>query len=213
MALIEPAASITGSLTQFATSLVTDLGLAGIFALMLLDSACIPVPSEVTMLFAGFSVSEGHYSLVAVVIAGVLGNLAGSLLAYGVGLYGAGWLGRRGVRRLLVHERALDRAQRWFDRYGSASVFFSRMLPLVRTFISLPAGFGRMPFLRFTLFTVLGCIPWVLAWAVVGEIVGHNWTQWKDHLRYADYAVAALAVAVVAWLIARRLRGGDPQAG
>ena len=201
-----PIGSVTGSLTHVATSLVSQAGLVGIFVLMLLDCACIPIPSEVTMLFAGFSVSDGHYNLAAVVVAGTLGNLVGSVLAYGVGLYGSGLLRSRRVRSLLVHDRTLDRAQGWFDRYGAASVFFSRMLPLVRTFISLPAGFARMHFWRFTVFTLLGCIPWVLAWALVGDAVGHNWTSVRDQLRYVDYAVVAAVVAVVSWLAVRRLR-------
>lgn len=201
--LILPAGSITGGLTNFATSLVTDLGLVGIFTLMLLDSACIPIPSEVTMMFAGFGVAQGHYNLAAIVIAGTLGNLIGSQLAYAVGYYGSGWLDNRVARRLFLHERSLGRARQWFERYGSASVFFARMLPLVRTFISLPAGFGRMPFWRFSLFTLLGCIPWVLAWALIGDAVGQNWTHWKDHLVYADYAVLALAAAGITWLVVR----------
>ena len=206
LALQVPAASITGSLTQFATNLVAQAGLVGIFVLMLLDCACIPVPSEVTMLFAGFNVSTGHYSLVAVVLAGVLGNLAGSILAYWVGRYGSDLLRGRGARRVFLHERSLDRAHDWFERYGAASVFFSRMLPLVRTFISLPAGFARMDFGRFCLFTTLGCIPWVLAWAIIGDAVGHNWTHWRDQLKYVDYAVVAAAVAAASWLVVRRLR-------
>lgn len=201
------AGSITGSLTRLATSLVTQLGLGGIFALMLLDCACIPVPSEVTMMFAGFSVSEGHYGLAAVIVAGVLGNVVGSLLAYGVGLYGNDLLRHRASRRLLVHERSLQRAQGWFARYGAVSVFFSRMLPLVRTFISLPAGLARMGIGRFTLFTALGCIPWVVAWALIGDTVGRNWTHWRDQLHYVDDAVLALLVIAVAWLLARWIRG------
>ena len=108
-----PIGSVTGSLTNVATSLVSQAGLVGIFVLMLLDCACIPIPSEVTMLFAGFSVSQGHYNLVAVIVAGTLGNLVGSVLAYGVGLYGSGLLRSRRVRSLLVHDRTLDRAQGW----------------------------------------------------------------------------------------------------
>jgi membrane protein DedA with SNARE-associated domain len=202
-------ASITGSLATFATNTVSDLGLAGIFVLMLLDCACIPIPSEVTMLFAGFGVSQGHYSLPEIVIAGTLGNLVGSWIAYGVGYFGRERIlershGRAG--RILTHGGALDRAQTWFDRYGAISVFLGRMLPLVRTFISLPAGFARMPFWRFTLFTLLGCIPWVLALGALGDGVGSNWTQWKDHLRYVDYAVVAAAAVGISLLFAKWVR-------
>jgi membrane protein DedA with SNARE-associated domain len=116
-------------------------------------------------------------------------------------------IGRRRGSALLLHGGSLDRAQRWFDRYGSASVFFTRMLPLAGTFISLPAGFARMPFGRFTVFTLLGCIPWVLAWALVGDAVGSNWAHVKDQLVYADYAVLALAAAAAAWLTVRWILG------
>jgi membrane protein DedA with SNARE-associated domain len=204
--LIVPAGSITATLTDFATTLVTNLGLIGIFTLMLLDCACIPIPSEVTMMFAGFSVSQGHYSLAAVVIAGTLGNVVGSQLTYAVGFYGSGKLRQRDARRLFGHERWVNRAEHWFDQYGSISVFFSRMLPLVRSFISLPAGFGRMPFIRFSVLTLLGCIPWALAWAAIGDAVGQNWVQWKDQLRYVDYAALALVASAAIWLIARALR-------
>jgi membrane protein DedA with SNARE-associated domain len=206
IALLLPVGSITAGLTNFATNVVGDLGLLGIFVLMLLDSACIPIPSEVTMLFAGFGVWQGHYSLPAIVAAGALGNLVGSQLAYAVGFYGGGRMRGREPRWLAGHRRSLERAQRWFDRYGPISVFAARMLPLVRTFISLPAGLGRMPFGRFSLLTLLGCIPWVLAWAVVGDAVGQNWTQLKDQLQYVDYAVLALAVAGAGWLLTRQLR-------
>lgn len=206
-----PTASITGSLADFATSVVNSLGLPGIFVLMLLDCACIPIPSEVTMLFAGFGVSSGHWSLPAVIAAGTLGNLVGSWIAYAVGFYGSDRLLARGSR-LLGHRGAVERAQLWFDRYGSLSVFLSRMLPLVRTFISLPAGFGRMPIGRFTVYTLLGCLPWVAGLAIVGDIVGHNWTKWRDSFHYVDYAVVAVAaVAVVVILVrwARRRSGSE----
>jgi membrane protein DedA with SNARE-associated domain len=205
-------ASIIQTLAQFATSVVSDLGLIGIFVLMLLDCACVPIPSEVTMLFAGFGVSQGDFSLPAIVAAGTLGNLVGSWIAYGVGIYGSERLLQGRAPRLLLHEHALQRAHRWFARYGSASVFVSRMLPLVRTFISLPAGIARMPLRRFSLFTLLGCLPWVLGLAVLGNVVGRNWTHWRDHLRYVDYAVLAVAAAIgiaatARWLHTRADKG------
>jgi membrane protein DedA with SNARE-associated domain len=212
-ALLAPAASITGTLASFATRVVADLGLVGIFVLMLLDCACIPIPSEVTMLFAGFGVSRGDFSLPAVVAAGTLGNVVGSQLAYAVGFYGRAKLLERHTQLPVVGDRALDRAQRWFDRYGPVSVLLSRILPLVRSYISLPAGLGRMPFGRFSMYTLLGCFPWVLALATVGTVVGRNWTQWRDQLLYVDYAVlagtsAAVSVLIVHWL-RRRNRDRD----
>src|SRR3954469_100512 len=147
-------ASITDPLVRFATNVVGDLGLAGVFVLMLLESACIPIPSEATMLFAGFNVSEGHYSLFLATAVGVAGNVVGSWIAYAVGYYGRIDILERHGRKVGIRMHHLEAADRWFDRHGDATVFFTRMLPIVRTFISLPAGVARMPFWRFTAFTL-----------------------------------------------------------
>jgi membrane protein DedA with SNARE-associated domain len=207
-------AAITDRLVDFAVNVVGDLGLAGIFVLMLLESACIPIPSEATMLFAGFNVDKGEYSLIAAVAAGVLGNLVGSWIAYGVGYYGrTEWLEKHG-RKLHIKPEHLAWADRWFQRYGEATVFFTRMLPIIRTFISLPAGVARMPFWRFTVFTLLGCIPWVFTLTFIGKQAGANWEDWKNNLHYVDYAVAAMIVIGAVWLIvrARRRRSADATA-
>ena len=199
-------ASITDKLATFATNVVGDLGLPGIFLLMTLESALIPIPSEATMLFAGFNVHNGEYSLFAVTAAGVLGNLLGSWIAYAIGYYGRLELVERHGNKLHVKQSHLELAERWFERYGAPAVFFSRMLPIVRTFISLPAGVARMPFWRFTTLTVLGCIPWVFALAFAGKQAADNWTKWKDNLHYVDYAVAILIVIGIVWLLVRRRR-------
>ena len=199
-------ASITDPIVNLAVDVVDAIGLLGVFVLMVLESACIPVPSEATMLFAGFNVSDGEYSLIAAVAAGVLGNLVGSWIAYAIGYYGRIDVLEKHGRKLHIKPSHLEWADRWFERYGSATVFFTRMLPIIRTFISLPAGVARMPFWRFTLFTVLGCIPWIFMLTFVGKQVGENWTQWKDSLHYVDYAVLALIVLGVAYLIVRRRR-------
>jgi membrane protein DedA with SNARE-associated domain len=203
-------AAVTDKLVDFAVNVVGDLGLAGVFVLMLLESACIPVPSEATMLFAGFNVDNGHYSLFAAVAFGVLGNLVGSWIAYAVGYYGRiEWLEKHG-RKIHIKPEHLAWADNWFQRYGDATVFFTRMLPIIRTFISLPAGVARMPFWRFTGLTLLGCIPWVFALTFIGKQAGANWTSWKNSLHYVDYTVAALIVIGLVWLFirARRRRAG-----
>ncbi len=182
------------------------MGLAGIFVLMLAESACIPIPSEATMLFAGFGVSQGRFSLLAISVAGVAGNLAGSWLAYAIGYYGRLELVEQHGHRLHIKPSHIASADRWFSRYGQATVLFTRVLPIVRTFISLPAGVARMPVLRFTLFTLLGCIPWVVLLGFAGQQVGHNWTQWKDAFSYIDYIVVAAVVVWIGFLIARRVR-------
>jgi membrane protein DedA with SNARE-associated domain len=199
-------ASITDPLVRFATNVVGDLGLAGVFVLMLLESACIPIPSEATMLFAGFNVSEGHYSLLVVTLVGSVANLVGSWVADGVGWYGRVDILEKHGRKLHIKPSHLAMADRWFERHGDATVFFTRMLPIVRTFISLPAGVARMPFWRFTVLTFLGCLPWVFALAFIGQQVGANWEDWKDSLHYVDYAVAAAIVVGVALLILRNRR-------
>ncbi len=208
-------ASISEQLANTATSVVNDLGLGGIFVLMLLESACIPIPSEATMLFAGFNVATGHYSLFAITVAGVAGNVVGSWLAYGVGYYGRLELLERRGRWLHVSPRQLRRADRWFVRYGPITVLLTRMLPLVRTFISLPAGVARMPFRRFTLFTLIGCIPWVFLLGLIGELAKDNWKSWRHGLQYLDYAVlAAVVIGIVLLIIRWRRRGaqGEPAA-
>jgi membrane protein DedA with SNARE-associated domain len=205
-------AAITDRLVDFAVNVVGDLGLAGIFVLMLLESACIPVPSEATMLFAGFNVANGEYSLFAATAAGVLGNLVGSWIAYGVGYYGrVEWLEKHG-KKVFIKPHHIRWADDWFQRHGESTVFFTRMLPIVRTFISLPAGVARMPFWRFTIFTLLGCIPWVFLLTFIGKQAGANWEDWKNSLHYVDYAVLALIVVGVVWLVvrARRRRAGAP---
>ena len=202
-------ASITDPLVQFATDVIDKLGLPGIFVLMLAESACIPIPSEATMLFAGFNVANGHWSLLEVTAVGVVANLVGSWIAYAVGYYGRVDVLERHGRALHVKPSHLQWADRWFERYGDVTVFFSRMLPIIRTFISLPAGVARMPFWRFTVLTTLGCIPWVFLLAFVGKQAGDNWSTWKDNLHYVDYVVVAAVVLGIAWLVLRRRRRAD----
>ncbi|MGE5636102.1 MAG: DedA family protein [Nocardioidaceae bacterium] len=199
-------ASITDPIVQLAVDVVDAMGLPGVFVLMVLESACIPVPSEATMLFAGFNVSNGEYSLVAATAVGSVANLIGSWLAYWLGRVGRVDLLEKHGRALHVKQSHLEWADRWFARYGDATVFFSRMLPIIRTFISLPAGVARMPFWRFSLLTLAGCIPWVLMLTLIGKTAGDSWSDWKDHLHYVDYAVLAAIVATVAWLLVRRRR-------
>ena len=199
-------ASLTDPIVQFAVDTVDALGLPGVFVLMLLESACIPIPSEATMLFAGFNVSNGEYSLAAATAAGVLGNLVGSWIAYGVGYFGRVDVLEKHGRKLHIKKSHLEWADRWFERHGDATVFFTRMLPIIRTFISLPAGVARMPFWRFTVFTLAGCIPWVLLLTFIGKEAGDNWESWKDSLHYVDYVVLAAIVIGIVWLLIRGRR-------
>jgi membrane protein DedA with SNARE-associated domain len=198
---------IVDPIVEFATDFIEATGLVGVFVLMLLESACVPVPSEAIMLFAGFNVSEGDMTLFGIVAAGVIGNIAGSWLAYAAGYYARIDLLEKN-RLIHVSRKHLDQADRWFQRYGDATVFFTRMLPIIRTFISLPAGVARMPFWRFTLLTAVGCVPWVLMLGIVGREVGERWEEWQDKLHYFDYVVIAAILLLVGWLLLRRWRGG-----
>jgi membrane protein DedA with SNARE-associated domain len=203
-------AVVSDTLFNTASDTVADLGLIGIFFLMLLDAACIPIPSEATMLFGGFAVSQGHQNFIAVVLAGLIGNLAGSLLAFLVGRYGRRWIDRHASGRLLSR-RHLATADRWFERYGAASVLFARILPVARTFISLPAGASRIPLARFMVLTAIGCLPWVLAWALLGDILGQNWDSLRGAISYADYVVLGLVVAAAGYWILRGSRRAAPR--
>ncbi|GAC1441068.1 MAG: DedA family protein [Solirubrobacteraceae bacterium] len=213
-------ASLTDSLVTFASHLVRDGGLPAIFFLMALESACVPIPAEGTMLFAGFAVvdptqaaAQHHLTLVGVVLAGVLGNLVGSWVAYAVGYFGRIELLEKHGPKLHVKPSHLAWADRWFARYGDASIFFSRMLPVIRTFISLPAGVARAPFVRFTVLTVLGCAPFVFALALIGHQVGSRWETWKNDLGYVDYVIEAAIVIGIGYLVLRWRRGrGDAAA-
>ncbi len=195
-------ASVTDKLATWATTVVGDLGLPGIFLLMTGESACIPIPSEPTMLFAGFNVHEGKYTVLAAVLVASFANLLGSCIAYAVGYYGR--LELLEERRIFhVSQKHLAWADRWFERYGAPAVFFGRLLPVVRTFIALPAGIARMRFTTFVALTFLGAVPWNLALVLTGKAAANNWEDWKSRLHYVDYAVLALILAGIAFLAVR----------
>ena len=190
-------------------------GYLAVFVLMLLESACIPIPSEVTMLFAGFLASPENttdavqLNFVVVAVMGVLGNVVGSWLAYGVGrAVGRTPLDRWG-KYVGIRAHDIDKAERWWAKRGTAAVFFSRMLPVVRTFISLPAGIERMPFWRFTVYTAIGCVPWVFALTGVGYALGENWNSIIGSFEIASYVIAGLLVVALAAYLIRRRRTQD----
>jgi membrane protein DedA with SNARE-associated domain len=193
------------SLTHHLQTFIASHGLAAVFVLMVLESACIPVPSEVTMIYAGYLVSQGDMVFWQAVVVGSFANLVGSWIAWAAGAYGvdAVWL-RSG------HTRArIDQAQRWFERYGTRVVFFSRMLPVIRTFISLPAGIARMPLGRFTVLTFVGCLPWCLMLVGIGDAAGANWDTWHHRLGYLDYVVVLALLAAGGWWLLRRRRAAS----
>ena len=197
---------------QLVTEEIAKYGYAAIFLLMVLESACVPIPSEVTMLFGGALVSapflapEHQLDLVAVALVGAGANLVGSWLAYWAGYAGGRPLVDRWGRYLLLRPHEIDRAHTWFDRYGQEAVFFGRLLPVVRTFISLPAGVARMNVWKFSLYTVLGCLPWTFGLAFLGYKLGERWDEVERFLRPVSWLVAALVVTAVGWWAWRRVR-------
>lgn len=207
-------ASISESLVNETAHFVRGAGLPGIFVLMALSSACIPIPSEVVMLFAGFAVadpsqagSSHHLTMTGIVLAGVLGTITGSWLAYAVGRGGRLELIERHGAKLHIGPAQIQRADRFFGRYGELTVLFGRMIPFVRAVVSLPAGVARMPIGRFTLFSLIGTIPWVLALALAGHALGSDWTSVRKGFEYVDYAVLALVVLGIAYAVLRRRSG------
>ena len=192
---------ILAVLFVFIKSTIAATGYSGIAILMAIESACIPLPSELIMPFAGYLVYEGSMSLFWVATAGAIGCNLGSLVAYEIGHYGGRPLVERYGRWILMGRRELDWADRFFARWGHAAVFIARLLPVVRTFIALPAGVARMPRGKFHTYTFLGSWPWcfVLAWA--GMKLGENWRSLGKYFHQFDVVIGVLIVAAVGWFI------------
>jgi membrane protein DedA with SNARE-associated domain len=198
---------------------IATYGYLAIFGLMLLEAACIPVPSELIMTFGGAlaagAVPGTSLNLAGVIVAGVAGNVAGSYLAWAAGRYGGQAALRRWGRRLRVREHDLDRANAWFARYGGRAVLIGRLLPVIRTFISLPAGLAGMAPVRFGVYTTLGVIPWTAALAYAGYAVGANWSSIVDGFKGPSYIIAAVVVLILAvalWRYLRSRRSAPPAA-
>lgn len=199
-------ASITGPLVNIATSFIGSAGLVGIFLLMTINGIIGLPGTEPTMLFAGFNVFQGHLSLVGIIVAGTLGDTIGGSIAWAIGYYGRRELLDRHGAKFHLKPDSLDRAERWFARWGSPVIFISRMLPVVRAAFPFAAGASEMPFWRFLPMAALGSLVWVSALGIVGREVGHQWQTWRHHLEYVDYAGAVVLIAVIAWFIWRIVR-------
>jgi membrane protein DedA with SNARE-associated domain len=193
-------------LEHIITDYLGQYGYAAVFVLMVLESACIPIPSEVTMVFGGFLVSRGDLDFFWVGTIGALANLLGSWLAYWVGYAGGRPLILRWGKFVLLREHELDRAHDWFERHGEAAVFVSRLLPVIRTFISLPAGVARMPFAKFTLYTFLGCLPWSFTLTGAGVLLGNNWEAFLRYGEPISLAIGIAGVAFIVWWVVKRVR-------
>jgi membrane protein DedA with SNARE-associated domain len=210
---------LLASLSSSVTNLIGDHGLYAVFALMLVDSV-LPAASELVMLYAGVLASGalsgqhvvlfGHridshfWGYVAVAAAGVAGQTVGSIIGWAIGLYGGRPLVERHGRWMHLGPENLDRAERWFDRWGDWAVFIGRMTPVIRSFVSIPAGLARMPLGRFTLYSVLGTIPWCFGLAGAGWALGSSWETFHHDFRYIELLVGIGVLALLVWYLRRR---------
>lgn len=192
--------TILAPLSTFILSTISSWGYAGIVACMTIESACIPLPSEIIMPFSGYLASTGRFTLWGVALAGGVGNVFGSAIAYAAGRYGGRPLAERLARWRVLRMSDYDRGNLWLQRHGVAVAFWSRLLPIVRTFISFPAGAARVPFGIFSLYTFIGSVIWAMALAWVGVILGEHWHDIRKVMRGFDLVVvAAILVAGVVW--------------
>ncbi|CAN5238423.1 DedA family protein [soil metagenome] len=214
-------ASVLSAITEAVTSAIGDYGLYAVFLLMLMD-AVLPAASEVVMVYGGAvasgafagqkvvlfgsTIDEGLPAYLAIALAGTIGYTIGSGLGWAIGLYGGRPYLERHGRWLHLDEQRLDRAERWFERWEDWAVFLGRLTPVIRSFVSIPAGVMETPFVRYTLLTLAGSAMWCFAFAGAGWAAGSNWEDFHHAFRYLDYLIAAVIVAVAAWLVMRYVR-------
>ena len=187
--------------TNVILNFITQWGYLAVFFLMTLSSMCIPVSSEVVILFAGFLASQGKLSLIPVILWATAGNLSGSILAYYIGRVGGRPLFLRYGRYVFIKERELDRAERWFEKYGHEAVLIGRMVPVIRAFISVPAGVAEMRFGKFLIYSTVGVIPWDIGLALAGYFLGEQWHEITKYFDVATIIVSALLLVAVAYFV------------
>jgi membrane protein DedA with SNARE-associated domain len=199
-------ASVTNALVDAATTIIDQLGYPGVLLLLVAGSSGIPVSSEAVMMFAGFDVYRGRFALAGILIVGVAGDLVGASLAYAIGYFGRIELIQRHGAKMHITPERLARAESWFARNGNLAVPVCRILPLVRAYMSFPAGAAKMPYLRFLALSALGSVPWIAFWGILGRVIGSQYHNVQSNLRYVDIPAAVLIVAAVGYLIVRRRR-------
>lgn len=195
--------SVLHQLGDIAINWINSIGYWGIFLGMVLESACIPIPSEVILPFGGYLVSTGHLSLIGVILIGTLGNIVGSFIAYAVGHWGGKRFIDRFGKYVFLSQKHLESAEKWFDKRGEITVFVSRILPAIRTFISLPAGIARMNLVKFLTYTTVGSVIWSAILAYVGYALGKNWENIQNILHPISYIVALIVVVIIVYLIVK----------
>lgn len=198
--------NIIDILAQMVVSIIDATGYFGVFGLMLVESCGIPMPSEVIMPFSGFLVADGKMNFWILSLIGAFGNLVGSLLAYWIGAKGGRPLIEKYGKYILISKHDLDLADRWFTKYGNLTVFFGRLLPVVRTYISFPAGIAKMNLTKFSIYTFLGALPWTALFAWFGVKMGANWEAIREKLHNFDLSIMILVILLVAWYVIRHVK-------
>ncbi|MDA8193172.1 MAG: DedA family protein [Thermaerobacter sp.] len=191
------------ALLHHITAAILALGLVGVFFGMVLESAYIPLPSEIILPYAGYLVYLGRASLLGAMVAGLAGGMVGAILGWFLARYGGRPLVERYGRFVGVRRHELDRAEAWFRRHGDGAVFFGRLLPGIRTYISLPAGVAEMPLGRFVLFSLLGALPWTVLFTYVGYTLG---VHWQSVAQLSHYFLAAVLMGLVVWVVVLRAK-------
>jgi len=208
-------AKIITILSGFIVATISTLGYSGVVLLMAIESACIPLPSEIIMPFSGYLVSTGEMNLWGVAIAGAVCCVLGSLVAYWVGMYGGRPFIEKYGRYILLSRHDLDIADRWFAKHGEIIVFVSRLLPAIRTFIAFPAGVARMNLPRFVIYTFAGSLPWCLGLAYVGQKLGEQWDKddtLKTWFHRFDFLIGIAGALFIIWWVWRHIKHSRPTA-
>lgn len=203
--------SIISAVSSWIMTNIHAMGYYGIMLMMGIESACIPLPSEIIMPFGGYLVFKdpARFNIWMMATAGAFGCVLGSAVAYWAGQYGGRPFVMKYGKYMLVREKDLDKADAWFAKYGEVAIFFSRLLPVVRTFISFPAGISKMKFWRFLLYTFIGSFPWCLGLAYLGMIFGKEWeTKLKGYFHGADAVIVAVIAVMIALYIYHHVKGG-----
>ncbi len=197
---------IISFITSFIINTISSLGYFGVGLMMAIESACVPLPSEIIMPFAGFLAAQGEFSLFGAALAGAVGCVIGSAAAYAAGVWGGRAFIEKYGKYILISHHDLDVADKFFNKYGSSAIFFSRLLPVVRTFISLPAGIAKMNFSKFIIYSFSGSLPWCYGLAYLGKILGDNWKTLGAYFHKFDAVIVVVIIAGAVWYIRRHLK-------
>ncbi|HSH97294.1 MAG TPA: DedA family protein [Methyloradius sp.] len=197
---------ILASVAAFIISVISTMGYGGIMLLMAIESACIPLPSEIIMPFAGYLVFKGEMTLWGIALAGAIGCVIGSIPAYYVGMFGGRPLAEKYGKYVLISKRDLDMADRWFEKHGDIIIFIARLLPAVRTFIAFPAGVARMNMTKFIAYTFVGSLIWCWVLGYAGMKFGQHWEDLKVYFHEFHYVIIAVGVIFVVWYVRRHFK-------